>query len=611
VIKKSRLLPSIFALLICLCSGAQAAPQAGGTKLRVEYTVKVESPAEQVYRATTVVRNVNTPRLRLELPVYRHGIYAAHFFVSNIFDLKVTDGAGNPLMFFMTHKQTWEVEANRAPEVRFSYSYRAPVLSASQAYLDGELGFFTGVHFFPMVQNRRDLPAAVRFEVPAGWAVLSTLKETGDPAAYTSADYDALADSQTMVGRFDLTKFEVDGQPRYFAATPAGKYSKARTDELIEILTRIDKVQTAIFGERPFDKYTYFYIFKQRVEGPGPDGLYTLPEIQTMNSHMHIVRPNEEDSQPARLLASANHNFFHAWNLMRMRPAEYWPIDYSREVETPLLWLAEGVTRYYMTVTRLRARYGTRDDFMMRLNEAVTDIERRPARAYLSMANASVLAAVRYQGTLAADYSYIMGGHIVGALLDLSIRRDTDSRASLDDVMRLLYQQSYKKGRGYTTDDLIRVVNQVTGRDYRGFFRRHVWGTEVPPYDEILGYAGYRLEKVVNERPSLGLGLEQKPEGVTLSGVTPGSSAAAAGLERGDILLKLGDLDIAKSGLAGVRELVTSRKGQKIPVEVRRGAEVKQTEMTISVLRDVDYRVIEVSNPTPEQLRLRDAWLKQ
>jgi len=604
---KSRLLTPLAALLVCLCC-APAAAQQRGARLQVEHTVKVESLREQVYRATTVIRGVNAPRLRLELPVFRPGIYTTNFFVSNIFDLMVTDGAGKPLMFVMPHKQTWEVETGGAAEVRFSYNYRAEVLSASQAYLDNDFGFFTGVHFFPMVQGRRDLPAAVRIEAPAGWAVLSTLKETADPMAFTAADYDSLADSQTMVGHFDLTRFEVDGHPRYFASTPVGKYSKERTAEMSEILTRIDRVQSAIFGERPFDKYVYFYIFKQRVEG---GALNTLPEIQSLNSHLHIVRPNDEDSQPSRLLASANHNFFHAWNLMRMRPAEYWPLDYSREVETPLLWLAEGVTRYYMTVTRLRARYGERDEFLMRLNEAIADVERRPARAYLSPANASVLSGVRYEGPLEADYSYIMGGHVIGALLDLSIRRDTDSRASFDDVMRLLYQQSYKKGRGYTTDDVVRVINQLTRRDYRDFFRRHVWGTKVPPYDEILGYAGYRLEKSVNERPSLGLALEQRPDGVTLTSVARRSAAAYAGLEAGDVLLKLGDLDIAKNGFAGVRELVASRKGQNVPVTVKRGAEVKQTELTIGVVRDVDFRVREVANPTPEQLRLRDAWLKQ
>ncbi|HZI18003.1 MAG TPA: PDZ domain-containing protein [Pyrinomonadaceae bacterium] len=605
---KSRLVATVSALLLCLCCYAQAAAQARGARPQVEYTVRVESPFEQVYRATTVVKNVNAPRLRLELPVFRPGIYTTNFFVTNIFDISAADGAGKPLTFVMPRKQTWEIETGGAPEVRFSYSYRAEVLSASQAYLDQDFGFFTGVHFFPMVQSRRDLPAAVRFEAPAGWAVLSTLKETADPAAYTAADYDSLADSQTMVGHFDLTRFEVDGQPRYFASTPAGKYSKERTAEMIEILTRVERVQAAIFGERPFDKYLYFYIFKQRVEGPGPN---TLPEIQSMNSHLHIVRPNDEDSEPARLLASANHNLFHAWNLMRMRPAEYWPLDYSREVETPLLWLAEGVTRYYMTITRLRARYGTREDFMMRLSEAIADVERRPARAYLSPANASVLSAVRYEGTLEADYSFVMGGHVVGALLDLSIRRDTAGRASFDDVMRLLYQQSYKKGRGYTADDVVRIINQLTGRDYRDFFRRYVSGTEVPPYDEILGYAGYRLEKIVNERPSLGVALGQGPGGVTLTNVVRRSPAARAGLEAGDVLLKLGDLDVAKDGVAGVRELVTSRKGQTVPVTVRRGEQVRQAELLIGVTRDVDFRVREVPDPTPEQLRLRDAWLKQ
>lgn len=607
VMKNRCLLLTIGVLLIWLCAFQQETAEAKDPRLEVEYTVKVESLGEQLYHARIHIRNIDTPQLRLELPMYRPGIYTTNFFIKNIFDFKIQDAAGNALGYLMPQKQTWLVDTANAKEARVSFNYRADVLSASQAYLDNDMGFFTGVHFFPIVNNRRDISSVVRLEVPQGWAVLSTLKETNDPMTYTAANYDSLADSQTMVGKFDLTKFEVDGQPRYFAATPVGRFSKAQTAEMIEILTRIDRVQKAIFGEHPFDKYSYFYIFKQRIEDLA---LNTVPEIQSMNSHLHIVRPNDEDAQPARIFASANHNFFHSWNLMRMRPVQYWPLDYSREVETPLLWLAEGVTRYYMTITRLRARYGDRTDFVARLSEAINDIERRPSRTYLSLANASVLSAVRYEGPLEADYSYIMGGHIIGALLDLSIRKDTDSRASFDDVMRLLYQQSYKKDRGYDTEDVIQIINGLTKRDYHDFFRRYVWGTETPPYDQILGYAGYRLEKLVHERPSLGLLLERGDQGVRLTKVLRGSAAETAGLQRGDTLLTVGELDIAKNGFTGVRELVASQKGKNVPVSVQRGDEIKKTEMLIGTAQDVEYRVLEVSNPTPEQTKLRDAWLK-
>jgi predicted metalloprotease with PDZ domain len=598
----------IVGFVVWLGLSCSAAAQEHDSNLQVNYIVKVEHLGEQLYHVTAEIKNVNTPQLRLDLPMIRPGIYTTNFFIKNFLELKITGAKGQALAYKMPRKQTWVVETKGSREIRVSFNYRANVLSASQAYLDNDFGFFTGVHFFMMVQNRRDLASTVRFEVPQGWEVLSTLKESGDPAVYTATDFDALADSQTMVGRFDLTKFDVDGKPHYFAATPAGWYSKEKTEKMVEILTRISRVESAIFGDRPFDKYLFFYIFKQRVEGPN---LNTLPEIQSMNSHVHIVRPNDENSAPARLLASANHNYFHLWNLMRMRPAEYWPLDYSREAETPLLWLAEGFTRYYMTVTRLRAHYGGRDDFFFRLSEAITDIERRASRAYLSPASASTLSAVRYESALESDYSYIMGGHIIGALLDLSVRHDTESKYSLDDVMRSLYQETYKKGRGYTTDDVIQVINRLTKHDYQDFFRRYVWGTETPPYDQILGYAGYRLQKSVSERPTLGLSLDGEQPEIVIARVIRGSVADEAGLRLGDILLTLGDLDVPKNGLAGLRELLASRKGQKIPVTVKRGGEVKQLETLVGAAQDVEYEVVEAPDPTPAQLKLREAWLKQ
>ncbi|HEX5081517.1 MAG TPA: hypothetical protein VFY40_05700, partial [Blastocatellia bacterium] len=393
----------IVGFVIWLGLSGSAATRAYASDLQVSYVVKVEHLGEQLYHVTAEIKNVNTSQLRLDLPLIRPGIYATSFFIKNFLNLKITDAKGQTLAYRMPHKQSWVVETGGGKEIKVSFSYRANVLSAAQAYLDNDCGFFTGGHFFMMVQNRRDLASTVRFEVPEGWKTLSTLKESGDPAVYTAADFDTLADSQTMVGRFDLTKFDVDGKPHYFATTPVGWYSKERTAEMVGILTSIDRAQYAIFGERPFDKYLYFYIFKQRIEGPD---LNTLPEVQSMNSHLQIVRPNNEDSSPARLLASVNHNHFHLWNLMRMRPVEYWPHDYSREVETQLLWLAEGFTRYYMAVTRLRTRHGARNDFLFRLSEAINDVETRESRAYISPATASTLSAVRFQGPLESDYSY-------------------------------------------------------------------------------------------------------------------------------------------------------------------------------------------------------------
>lgn len=582
--------------------------EAKNEKLKIDHKVGIESFGEQTYRVTTTIRNVETDTLKIFFPMYRPGIYTTYYYLKNMGGLSITDGSGRKLSYEMSHLQTFLIDTKNVREIKITFYYKGTKLSGNEAYLDNDSGFFTGVQFFAMVDDKRSIPAAVTFDLPADWKILTTLETANNGQTYEAKNYDLLADSQTMIGKFDLTEFDVLGKPHYIATTPIGWYSAENTAKLKEKLNGIIETQNGIFGELPYDKYLFLYVFKAVPEGN--NSIY-LEEVQSANSHLQIVEPTAEESNPEQLLASAIHNHFHVWSLMRMRPVENWNWDYTRNTDSRLLWLTEGITRYYMTVTRLRSRNGTDKDFISRVTESINGVELNPSRNILSPGDGSMLSQVRFSGALETDYSFTLSGHIIGFLLDLSIRHDTNGKYSLDDVMRTLYRETYKKDRGYTEADFQNIIEKLTGKSYREFFDKYVNGTEIPPYDTYLGYAGYKVVKNTSERPVLGLLMDVTPEGALINRVSKGTAADVSGLHRKDIILTFGNLDVVKNGLTGAGQLVSQNIGKTIPLKVKRGNGEIDIQLQIKNQEQIQYQVVEVDSPTAAQLKLRKEWLKQ
>ncbi len=582
--------------------------EAKNEKLKIDHKVSIESFGEQTYRVNTTIRNVETDTLKIFFPMYRPGIYTTYYYLKSMGSLSITDGNGRKLKYEMSQLQTFLIDTKNVSEVKITFYYKGTKLSTNEAYIDNDSGFFTGVQFFAMVDDKRNIPATISFDLPADWKILTTLESAGNGQTYEAKNYDLLADSQTMIGKFDLTEFDVLGKPHYIASAPVGWYSAENTAKLKEKLKGIIEAQNAIFGELPYDKYLFLYVFK--IVPEGNNSIY-LEEIQSANSHLQIVEPTAEESNPEKLLASAIHNHFHVWSLMRMRPVENWNWNYAKNVDSRLLWLTEGVTRYYMTVVRLRSGNGTDKDFLFRVAESINGVELNPSRNIWSPGDGSMLSQIRFGGTLETDYSFTQSGHIIGFLLDLSIRHDTNSKYSLDDVMRTLYRETYKKGRGYTEADFQNIIEKLTGKSYQEFFDKYVNGTEIPPYDTYLGYAGYKVIKNTSERPVLGLLMDVTPEGALINRVSKGLAADVSGLHRKDIILTFGNLDVVKNGLTGAGQLVSQNIGKTIPLKVKRGNSEIEIQLQIRNQEQIQYQVVEVESPTAAQLELRKEWLKQ
>ncbi|MEA2203484.1 MAG: hypothetical protein QOE77_260 [Blastocatellia bacterium] len=573
------------------------APAAAQTnQFRVDYTVEVQNPEAGLFHVTADVKNIRQAELQLSLPTWTPGWYTIENYAKNILRFTIKDTRGKRLAHTLTRKQTWQVETAGRNRIVVEFDYRADTLGLNQAKITKDFAFFTGTQLFLMAEGHRASPSSVRFVIPTAWRIISALRETSDPFRYTAADYDTLVDSPTEMGRFDVVHFEVEGKPHYFVATPAGAFATEKAGKFTDLLAKVAVAQSAIFHGLPYEKYVYFYFFL-------PPESNASGALEHQNSHVSFAPPGNV-AQPENMIGTASHEFFHTWNVKRIRPAEMWPYDYAREDETPLLWVSEGFTNYYGVVGTYRAGVTTKEAFLDRAAGAISDVENNPARNFISPAESSVSTWVGYDTPVAFGISYYVQGQNLGALLDLSIRHDTNGRASLDDVMRALYRDYYQRGRGFTMADMLGIIQGLTHRDYREFFSRYVWGVDVPPYETIYGYAGYHVERVSGKTPVFGFDGRFRGGGFRVQALQQNSPATAAGLEVGDIITKLNGSEIRRASLGGLA-------GQTVKLMVKRGEEEKEVTMNVGVREVLDYRLVEVAHPTTAQLLIRAGWLRR
>jgi predicted metalloprotease with PDZ domain len=591
--------------MICLAVWAVclAAHSAYGInkKTRVDYTVKVASIKDQLFHVSAEIKDIEQPYLDVSLPIWIPGLYKVEGYAKNVLRFKIVDPAGKQLQTRMVGQQTWRVDTKGLNRINVDFDYRADVFAVNQARITNNLAYFTGHQLFVMAEGHRNSPSSVRFEVPEGWKVMSALKDTPDPMVFTASDYDTLVESPAMLGKFDLRKFEVSGKPHFLASAPEGAFPAYRLDTLITRIKGSVTEHSAIFGELPYDKYVFFYFLGQ----PDWRRETTLP---SSNAQVAIYSP---DSLPPDWAFSyvAAHEMFHLWNGRRIRPKEQWPYNYNQVTFTPLLWMLEGVTDYYARINQHRAGSDTRDHFLRGVEEIISLQKNHEARPYHSPANTSMLTWIDYEVRRPFLPPLNMQGALLAMLLDLSIREDTSNAASLDDVMRSLYKDFYKRGRGFSTEDLIGIINKTTGRDYNDFFNRYVWGVEMAPYDKVLAYAGYRYETYAEKVPVMGVLMVASPDGQKITEITPGSVAQEAGLLVGDVIMTIDEMNV-RAGIAGLREWLTPNIGKVVKVGIKRGGEEKMIDLKIGSRDNPRHRISDLADVTPQQLKMRTAWLK-
>jgi predicted metalloprotease with PDZ domain len=373
---------------------------------------------------------------------------------------------------------------------------------------------------------------------------------------------------------------------------------------------RIVEASVAVMGEMPYRDYTFFLILAP-ARGGG---------LEHANSSALILKrfgfSTAEDWLYVNTLFA--HEVFHAWNVKRIRPDVLGPFDYTQENYTRLLWVAEGVTNYYESLLVRRAGLLGDRQYLDLLAGEIQKLQETPGRLRQSLEEASFDAWIEYyrrdEQTVNSAVSYYDKGAIVGMLLDLEIRGRSNGARSLDDVMRALYEEFYKKDRNFTSQDFQRAAERAAGAPLEEFFRRYVRGREELDYNASLAWAGLRLDTESNRagRPAptvahLGATLEEKDGRLGVTNVPAGTAAYEHGLYALDQI-------VAVDGYRATLDLLNARLADKRPgdplrLSVFRGDELRTLEVKLGARAAAAFRIVPVAAPTEQQRRTYQAWL--
>lgn len=464
-----------------------AAPPAFGQTIL--YKVSMPEPKSHLFHIEMTITNPGADQIELALPAW-NALYRVRDFSQYLQRFQVN------APYKRIDKQTWRVEARGRNEIRASYTIYADDLSAFSSELDESHGFFNGANLFLLWNERRNLPAELEIVPHGNWTVATSLPPADRPNAFRAENYDHLVDCPVDIGTLDRHSFSVRGVPVHVIVD--GTHRGYDREELVSVLEQIVKAEVELMDDLPFKHYYFLYHFMRERAGGGMEHRDSTAIHQTF-------RPDERSVR--RILGVSAHEFFHLWNVKRIRPQGLEPVDYFQEDYTTALWFSEGVTSYYGDRALLRAGLMSRSEYLDSLGGEIRTLQGRSGRHMLSAADTSLLTWYdKYDFYLRPEnsFSYYNKGLLIGLLLDLKIRDATDNRFSLDHVMRHLNVTYAQKGRFFEDDfGVARAITEVTGLDLDQDYRSFVHTTDDLPYEAVLALAGIELIETETNRYEL------------------------------------------------------------------------------------------------------------
>lgn len=528
----------------------------------------------------------------IQFPAW-NALYQFRDFVRNVQNLQA-DCGGTPLALRPVDVNTWQIGGAPCEPLTVRYQVFANQPGVFSSELAPDHAFLNPAQILFYVPSMRQAPCLMRFILPQGWK-LATLLPGGGPD-FSARDYDELADSPVEAGVFQTQEFRQDGSDyRIVVRDDAMSYPAQRLEASIR---KITAVETTLMGGQPCPRYTFIFHFLNTGGGGmehacGAAIAFPSPLLET-------------DWQG--LENTIAHEFFHLWNVKRIRPEGLVPVDYARGNDTRALWFSEGVTSAYAELVLLRAGLIGRGAFYAHLAALITSLQGREARHYQSVALAGMDAWLeKYPdyNRASRSISYYHKGELLGDLLDLEILHASGGAKSMDDLMRRLYAASATPFTETALESQIAALGPGPAWT-ASFFRNDVDGTSELNYQQYLQYAGLDLQTQTLQTPDWGFNAAQDFDGnLRVATVDPASSAAQAGIEPGDVLEAVNGqkLYALPKNLEGVQP------GQRVKLQILRGSRTVRLKFNLGSSNQTTYTVAEAPQATPEQAALRNSWL--
>jgi len=579
--------------LAALLSTAQAATP-------VRYTVSLANPERHVFQVTMVLDAGSSRLVDVRLPVW-DALYQVRDFSQFVSEVR----AGPNAQVEKIEKSAWRVTLElpegsgpRPSTIELRYRVFANRSGPFGLQLDSQHAFINPAQLLMYTDEHRSLPAELRFtDAPSDWKAATALAE--QDGAWRANSYDHLRDSPIEMSGFEESTFTAGGgNYRIVVHAAPGTYSMAELRRMVE---RVVTFQTALLRDVPFPRFTLLYHFRE-----GAGGGMEHAESAAMD-----FSPLRSPRDLERLAGLTAHEFFHLWNVKRIRPQSLQPVDYTREQYTRGLWFSEGVTSTYSSYTLLRAGLISREQFLEEVARDIHGLEARPARLHQSLEESSLDAWLEKYGYYTGperSISYYQKGKLAGMLLDLAIRQATENRRSLDDLLRYLNERFARAGRFFDErHDLPTAAEAVAGRPFGDLFRQLVRSAEPVPYGQFLQYAGLELQEETRTVASLGFSPYRAPgREITVDGVEAGGAAARAGVRDGDELLLVNGQPVRRS-LSGIAASIAP--GSKVRIKLRRNGREFEVRYPTGRATEQVTVIVPVANPTPLQQKIRDGWL--
>ena len=598
------------------------------TSTAVAFRIVPIDPKAHLFEVVCDIADPDRAGQAFSLPAWIPGSYMIREFARNIVSIDAECG-GTAIEIVKRDKHSWLTRPCDGP-LRLRYRVYAWDPSVRAAHVDEDHAFFNGTSVFVRAEGRDHLPIEVEIAPPAGrayrdWQVATTLPEQGAPrhgfGTYRADDYDALIDHPVEMGRFRLERFTAAGVPHEIAYTGAiPNLDAARVNADVEKLcaAQIRFFEPGKAAKAPFGRY----LFLTAVSGDGYGGLEHRSSTALLCSRDALPVAGAKGGKAERssayltFLGLVSHEYFHSWNVKRIKPAAFAPYDLARENYTSLLWIFEGFTSYYDDLFLARTGIASESQYFGMLAKVVDDVMGGSGRRTQSVAESSFDAWVKYyrqdENAANAVVSYYKKGSLVALCLDLLIRRRSAGKASLDDVMRLMWRRFGRDfydggGDGIAEDAFPGLVREATGVDVADEVRRWAHGTDDLPLGALLETFAITLRfEPATTTASIGARVSSAGGEPKLAAVMNGGAAHAAGLSAGDTLVAIDDLRVPAGRLDAL--LARYRAGDEVRVTAFRG-DLLQTR-TLTLEPSARRAVIAVADKQPRTARrLREAWL--
>lgn len=572
----------------------------------IKYNLKMVKPQSHYYNVEMELDGFSNKELDIKMPVWAPGSYLVREFAKNVDLVTAKDENGKAIEIKKTSKNTWHIVKGKAKKVVVNYDVYAFELTVRTSFLDLTHGFVSNSGVFMYVDGYKNKGGELEIFPHESFEVITTaLKEKGEGVTkdgsktFVFDNYDHLVDCPIEIGNQEVFSFDAAGVKHTVAIYGYGNYD---VESLKTDMARVVSGATGVFGENPNKEYTF--IIHNVVDGQGG--------LEHCNSTvLSVNRWTYSPSHYADFLKLVAHEYFHLWNVKRIRPVELGPFNYDEENYTSLLWVMEGFTSYYEKLILLREGIYSKDEFLAKMFSSLNYIEGSVGARVQPVSHASFDAWIKAyrpnENSSNTTQSYYSGGSIKAMMLDAMIIKKYNGEKCLDDFLQVLYAKYYKaKNRGFSESEFKAELAQFLDQNMDEFYAKYIDGTEIPDYDAIFSAIGMHVKYVGEPKPTVGLSMRDSGGKTILTNIQSNSAAEDAGLSVGDEIIGVNGLRVDKASLENFFENL--KGGEVIDVLFAREDQLLSSVIEVKMHEQPKFKFI-VDDATKSD-KLFNYWLR-